>query len=60
MINQFIEHHSEFIDRPISKGRLQGFLLKNGFRIFFTKCTTLTRDNGKKIIGLYKEIFSNN
>mgnify|MGYP000052307596 CR=1 FL=1 len=34
-MNEFINNHLECIDMPISNGRLQGFLLNNGFRIFF-------------------------
>jgi len=60
MINEFIENHIDFIDRPISKGRFQGFLLKNGFRILFTKSTTLNEDNGKKLSHLYEKLFSDN
>ena len=60
MINEFIENHLEFIDRPISRGQLQGFSLNNGFRILFTKCSTLTDNNRKKLIRFYNEKFSDN
>jgi len=59
MINEFIENHIDFIDRPISRGRFQGFLLKNGFRILFSKSVTLTKDNGKKLSRLYEQLFFN-
>lgn len=56
-MNEFINNHLECIERPISKGCLQGFLLNNGFRIFFKKSESLTRGNRTRLINLYKKLY---
>jgi hypothetical protein len=54
-MNEFINNHIECIEMPISKGSLQGFLLNNGFRIFFKKNESLTWENRTRLINWYNK-----
>jgi len=56
-MNEFINNHIECIEMPISKGSLQGFLLNNGFRIFFKKNESLTWENRTRLINWYNKHF---
>jgi hypothetical protein len=45
-INEFIRDHSEAIERPIKQGNRLGFLLNNGFRLFFRDWKLTTKSRG--------------
>ena len=57
MINEFLNNHIECIHMPISKGSLQGFLLNNGFRIFFRQNERLTEKNRERLINWFNKHF---
>jgi hypothetical protein len=48
MINDFIEVWVSMIDRPLVVNNKQGFVLTNGWRIFF-KDTSLTRKSAETL-----------
>ena len=52
-INEFLENWGEMVEKPIVKGKQQGFILSNGARIFF-KEWRLTTKNRAKLARLYK------
>jgi hypothetical protein len=53
-INEFIRDHSEAIERPIKQGNRLGFLLNNGFRLFFRDWKLTTKSRGT-LSRLYKK-----
>ena len=53
-INEFLRDHSEAIERPIKQGNRLGFLLNNGFRLFF-KDWKLTNKSRGILSRLYKK-----
>ena len=52
--NEFLSHWSDMIDRPILLNTKQGFLLNNGWKIFF-ESYHLTTANRKTLKHHYKK-----